>query len=118
MSKKALNLKVKELTTDFGVLKDLEISLGRIYEEKTWAEPVGPTPFPTSLQLRNWDHKLLARYQPFYMPFCDLCCLCTMGKCDLTEGKRGACGIDIAAQQSRIVLLAACIGACYPYSPR
>ncbi|MFH0897207.1 MAG: CO dehydrogenase/acetyl-CoA synthase complex subunit alpha [Candidatus Bathyarchaeota archaeon] len=111
MSKKALNLKVKELTTDFGVLKDLEISFGRIYEEKKWAEPLGSTPFPSSIQLRNWDHTLLARYKPFYMPFCDLCCLCTMGKCDLTAGKRGACGIDMAGQQSRTVLLTACIGA-------
>ena len=34
-----------------------------------------------------------------------------MGKCDLTGGKRGACGLDIAAQQSRVVLLACCIGA-------
>jgi acetyl-CoA decarbonylase/synthase complex subunit alpha len=34
-----------------------------------------------------------------------------MGKCDLTGDKRGACGLDMAAQQSRIVLLACCIGA-------
>ncbi|MEM2875734.1 MAG: CO dehydrogenase/acetyl-CoA synthase complex subunit alpha, partial [Candidatus Bathyarchaeia archaeon] len=31
--------------------------------------------------------------------------------CDLTGGKRGACGLDMASQQSRIVLLACCIGA-------
>jgi len=34
-----------------------------------------------------------------------------MGKCDLTGDKRGACGLNMAAQQSRIVLLACCIGA-------
>jgi acetyl-CoA decarbonylase/synthase complex subunit alpha len=34
-----------------------------------------------------------------------------MGKCDLSEDKRGACGLNMAAQQSRIVLLACCIGA-------
>ena len=45
------------------------------------------------------------------MPACDLCCLCTFGKCDLTGGKRGACGIEIGAQSSRIVLLACSIGA-------
>ena len=55
--------------------------------------------------------KLLERYKPFYMPFCDLCCLCTFGKCDLSDGKRGACGLNMEAQQSRIVLIACCIGA-------
>lgn len=110
MSKRDLHLKIEELKSDIGLLKGLEISVGRIYED-SWAEPIGPTPFPTSTQLRNWDLKLLKRYQPFYMPDCDLCCLCTMGKCDLTRDKRGACGLDIAGQQSRIVLLACCIGA-------
>lgn len=109
LSKKALQLKVGELKTSVGLVKDLEISIGRIYEE-TWSEKIGPTPFPSVLDLREWDHKLLQRYPPFYMPFCDLCCLCTMGKCDLTKQKRGACGLDMAGQQSRIVLIAACIG--------
>ena len=105
-----MSLKLKELRTDLGVLNDLEISVGRIFEE-TWTEALGPSPYPSTTELREWDHKLLQRYKPFYMPFCDLCCLCTMGKCDLTRGKRGACGIDMAAQQSRIVLLACCMGA-------
>ena len=34
-----------------------------------------------------------------------------MGKCDLSGGKRGACGIGMAAQQSRIVLLSCTMGA-------
>jgi len=110
MSKKAIHMKVDELKTDVGVVKDLEISFGRIFEE-TWPEPLGPTPFPSVSELRQWDHTVLNRYKPFYMPFCDVCCLCTMGKCDLTKGKRGACGIDMAGQQSRIVLIACCIGA-------
>ena len=110
MSRRNVHFKLKELKTDLGTIKDLEVSLGRVLEEK-WKEPVGPTPFPTTTDLREWDHKLLERYKPFYMPFCDLCCLCTMGKCDLTAGKRGACGLDMAGQQSRIVLLACCIGA-------
>jgi acetyl-CoA decarbonylase/synthase complex subunit alpha len=110
MSKKAAHLKIKELKTDIGVLKDLELSIGKIIEEK-WTEPIGPTPFPSITDLREWDHKLLHRYKPLYMPFCDVCCLCTYGKCDLTENKRGACGIDIAAQQSRFFLLSCCIGA-------
>ena len=103
-------MKVKELKTDIGVVKDLEVSFGRIFEE-TWTEPVGTTPFPAVTDLRAWDMRLLERYKPFYMPFCDVCCLCTMGKCDLSRGKRGACGLNMAAQQSRIVLLACCIGA-------
>jgi len=103
-------VKIEELKTDVAVIKNLEISIGRIFEE-TWVEPVGPTPFPSITGLREWDLKLLQRYQPFYMPFCDVCCLCTFGKCDLTRDKRGACGLNMSAQQSRIVLLACCIGA-------
>ncbi|MGC8939537.1 MAG: CO dehydrogenase/acetyl-CoA synthase complex subunit alpha [Candidatus Bathyarchaeia archaeon] len=110
MSKKATRIKIGELKSDFATLKNLEISIGRIFEE-TWEEPVGPTPFPSITALRDWDLTLLQRYKPFYLPFCDVCCLCTFGKCDLTGDKRGACGIDMPAQQSRIVLLACCIGA-------
>jgi len=110
LSKKGLHVKIGELKSDLGLIKNLELSVGKIAEE-TWAEPMGPTPFPSLTTLREWDVKLLQRYKPFYLPFCDVCCLCTFGKCDLTGGKRGACGIDMAAQQSRIVLLACCIGA-------
>jgi acetyl-CoA decarbonylase/synthase complex subunit alpha len=110
LSKKAAHLKIGELKTDIGTVKNLEISIGRVFEE-TWAEPLGPTPYPSITTLRDWDFRLLQRYKPFYMPFCDVCCLCTFGKCDLSKDKRGACGLDMAAQQSRIVLLACCIGA-------
>ncbi len=105
-----LKLKVDELSSTIGMFKGLEIDVGRIYSED-WDEVMGPTPWPSVGTLRNWDRKLLSRYKPFYMPFCDLCCLCTFGKCDLTGGKRGACGLDMPAQQSRIVLIAAFIGA-------
>jgi acetyl-CoA decarbonylase/synthase complex subunit alpha len=103
-------VKVGELKTDVGLIKNLELSVGKVVDE-SWAEPMGPTPFPSMTALREWDKKLLQRYKPFYMPFCDLCCLCTSGKCDLTGNKRGACGITMAAQQSRMVLLTCCIGA-------
>ncbi|AXI25141.1 CO dehydrogenase/acetyl-CoA synthase complex subunit epsilon [Methanofervidicoccus sp. A16] len=74
----------------------------------------GPNPMPKVTDLRYWDFKLLNRYQPFYMPICDMCCLCTYGKCDLSKGKKGACGIDMKLQQARTVLLACCIGtACH-----
>jgi len=110
LSRKGVHVKIDELRTDVGLVKNLELSIGRIVEEK-WAELMGPTPFPSLTTLREWDMKLLQRYKPFYLPFCDVCCLCTFGKCDLTGNKRGACGIDMAAQQSRIVLLTCCIGA-------
>jgi len=103
-------MRIKELKSDLGVLKDFELSIGKIIEEE-WEEEAGPTVFPSITDLRDWDFKLLQRYKPFYMPFCDVCCLCTFGKCDLTGDKRGACGLNMAAQQSRIVLLACCIGA-------
>jgi acetyl-CoA decarbonylase/synthase complex subunit alpha len=80
-----------------------------IRSEDEW-EPVGPTPMPGPTDLRNWDMRLMKTYQPWYAPICDLCCLCTYGKCDLTEGRRGACGIDTATQQARIILLACLIG--------
>ena len=103
-------IKIDELKSDFATIKGLELSVGRVIEEE-WEEPMGPTPFPSITDLREWDLKLLKRYKPFYMPFCDVCCLCTFGKCDLTGNKRGACGLNMPAQQSRIVLLACCIGA-------
>ena len=73
-------------------------------------EPLGHTPMPELPDLRNWDHRLLKTYKPFYAPMCDMCCFCTYGKCDLTGDKRGACGIDISAQQARVVLMACCMG--------
>ncbi|MFC1487016.1 CO dehydrogenase/acetyl-CoA synthase complex subunit alpha [Thermoproteota archaeon] len=110
MAKKGLVVKAKELRTNVAVVKDLEVSIGKIVDD-SWEEPMGPTPFPSMTDLRDWDFKLLQRYKPFYLPFCDVCCLCTFGKCDLSGDKRGACGLNMAAQQSRIVLLACCIGA-------
>jgi acetyl-CoA decarbonylase/synthase complex subunit alpha len=103
-------MKVDEMKTNLGVIKGLEVSFDEIVDE-TWEEPMGPTPFPSVTDLREWDMKLLNKYRPFYLPYCDVCCLCTFGKCDLTGDKRGACGLNMAAQTSRIVLLACCIGA-------
>lgn len=110
MTVKNVKMDVDELETALGKIKGLNISIGQIMEEDL-EEPIGPTPFPSITDLRSWDRKLLKKYPPYYLPFCDVCCLCTFGKCDLSQGKKGACGLDMAAQQSRIVLLAACIGA-------
>ncbi|RLF09789.1 MAG: acetyl-CoA decarbonylase/synthase complex subunit alpha, partial [Thermoprotei archaeon] len=85
-------MSVKELKTGTVYAKDLEVAIGRLAMEEEW-EPMGPTPMPNISTLRSWDMKLLNRYKPFYAPFCDLCCLCTFGKCDLTGDKRGACGL-------------------------
>jgi acetyl-CoA decarbonylase/synthase complex subunit alpha len=95
-------------------LKNVRINIGEIgeegVEEKEW-EPMGPTPKPGMAALRDWDFNLFKRYRPFYAPFCDMCCLCTYGKCDLTGNKKGACGIRMDAQQARIVLIA-CLSGC------
>jgi anaerobic carbon-monoxide dehydrogenase, CODH/ACS complex subunit alpha len=104
--------KPKEFKNDFWKSKNFKVSIGEIVEKKGVDKPsesMGPTPKPDVTTLRSWDMKLLERYEPFYAPFCDMCCLCTFGKCDLT-GKKGACGIDIQAQQARTVLLTCCIG--------
>jgi acetyl-CoA decarbonylase/synthase complex subunit alpha len=93
-------------------LENVRISIGKIEEEgaeQDW-EPMGPHPMPGIATLRDWDFKLLNRYKPFYAPLCDMCCLCTYGKCDLTGNKTGACGIRMDAQQGRIVLLACLVG--------
>jgi len=80
-----------------------------IKAEIPW-ERVGPTPMPEIPDLRPWDMRLLKTYKPWYAPFCDLCCLCTYGKCDLTENRRGACGLNIETQQARLILLACLMG--------
>jgi acetyl-CoA decarbonylase/synthase complex subunit alpha len=110
LTSKNVHLKIGELNTNIGQIKNLEFSVGKVVND-SWEEPMGPTPMPGLTTLRSWDMKLLNKYKPFYMPDCDLCCLCTYGKCDLTGGKRGACGLNIADQSSRIVLIACCIGA-------
>jgi acetyl-CoA decarbonylase/synthase complex subunit alpha len=110
LTTKNVHVKIDEMKTGSGLVKNLELSIGKVINDN-WTEPMGPTPMPHISTLRDWDMKLLNKYKPFYMPDCDLCCLCTYGKCDLTAGKRGACGLDIAAQSSRIVLIACSIGA-------
>ena len=106
---KRLKITAKDAKTPFGDLEGVSIRVGKIVSNEL-DEEMGPTPFPKIAELRAWDRKLLRRHEPYYAPLCDLCCLCTYGKCDLSEGKCGACGLDIKAQTARIVLLACCIG--------
>ncbi|WP_202319685.1 CO dehydrogenase/acetyl-CoA synthase complex subunit alpha [Archaeoglobus neptunius] len=93
-------------------LKNVSIRIGRVVEEEEeeWEE-AGPTPKPGILELRKWDHTLLERYEPFYAPMQDFCNLCTMGPCDLSMNKKGACGIDLKTQKARLVTIACCVGA-------
>ena len=73
-------------------------------------EPIGHTPLPGSLELRNWDRRLLQTWKPFYVPVTDKCNLCTYGECDLSNGGRGSCGMDSAAMQARLTLRTCCEG--------
>ena len=112
MSKKGARLKIDEYKGPLGSIKGFELTTGKIsWGDETEWEPMGPTPKPEIPTLRSWFFKLMERYKPFYMPICDLCCLCTYGKCNLSKGRRGACGITSETQQSRIVEIACCIGA-------
>jgi len=113
MSKKGAKLKIDSYKGPLGTIKGFELTTGKIISEgdETEWEVMGPTPKPTIPTLRNWFFKLMERYKPFYMPICDMCCLCTFGKCNLSKGRTGACGINMETQQSRIVEIACCIGA-------
>jgi len=73
-------------------------------------EPVGHTPLPGMLDLRNWDRRLFQTWQPLYVPVTERCNLCTYGECDLTTGKKGACGMDASAMQARLTLQSCCEG--------
>ena len=107
-------------------LENVQITIGTVVntlesitdEGKYGAEPkksvpknIGPTPMPGISSLRNWDFKLLERYPPIYTPTEDMCTLCTFGPCDLTGNIEGACGIDMATQQSKMFLLSCLMGA-------
>jgi acetyl-CoA decarbonylase/synthase complex subunit alpha len=93
-------------------IRNVSIRIGKIVEEEEeeWEE-AGPTPKPGIIEMRMWDHKLLERYEPFYAPMQDFCNLCTMGPCDLSMNKKGACGIDLKTAKARLVTIACCIGA-------
>jgi len=101
-------IRIKEFSSGLLNLENVMIEIGEIEEE--W-EPQGPTPKPGVTDLREWDFKLLSRYSPLYTPVCDMCCLCTYGKCDLSDNKKGSCGIDLETQQARMLALQCCIGA-------
>ncbi|WP_456482943.1 CO dehydrogenase/acetyl-CoA synthase complex subunit alpha [Methanopyrus kandleri] len=87
----------------------LKVQIGSI--EGFEPEGEGPLPCPTVSDLADWDRKLFARYRVTAFPICDMCCMCTYGRCNLAEGRRGACGIDIRSNTARFTALKTCIGA-------
>ncbi len=112
MEKKGAKIIIDEYKGPLGTIKGFELTTGKIsYGDETEWEPMGPHPAPHLRDLRSWFFKLMDRYKPFYMPICDMCCLCTYGKCNLSKGRTGACGINMETQQARIVEIACCIGA-------
>ncbi|MHA1282092.1 MAG: CO dehydrogenase/acetyl-CoA synthase complex subunit alpha [Promethearchaeota archaeon] len=112
MSKKGARLKIDSYKGPLGSIKGFEFTVGKVIsgEEEEW-EPMGPTPQPHIPTLRNWFFTLMKRYKPYYMPICDMCCLCTFGKCNLSKGRTGACGINLETACAKIVEIACCIGA-------
>lgn len=113
MNEKGVKLKVDSYSGPLGKIKGFEFTAGKVIsegDESEW-EVMGPTPKPHIPTLRPWFFKLMERYKPYYMPICDMCCLCTYGKCNLSKGRTGACGINMETQQARIVEIACSIGA-------
>ncbi|MBS1263629.1 MAG: Acetyl-CoA decarbonylase/synthase complex subunit alpha 2 [Methanonatronarchaeales archaeon] len=92
-------------------VEGLELTVGDIEREELWDEPAGPYHLPGIKDLRRWDHLLLGRYDSSYEPTRDVCDLCTFGPCDLTDGKKSACGLDISGQTARMNLLTTVMGA-------
>ncbi|MFX0186248.1 MAG: CO dehydrogenase/acetyl-CoA synthase complex subunit alpha [Candidatus Hodarchaeota archaeon] len=112
MSKKGAKIKIDEYKGPMGSIKGFELTTGKVSwgDEAEW-EPMGPHPMPSISTLRDWFFKLMERYKPYYMPICDMCCLCTFGKCNLSKGRKGACGINMEGHMAKIVEIACCIGA-------
>ncbi len=95
-------------------LENVQINIGKVVEQGQEAEVEGPTPRPEIISLRNWDYRILDRYNPVYTPTSDMCDYCTYGKCDLTGNKEGACGIDLEGQSARQALMTSIMGsACH-----
>ena len=80
-----------------------------IRAEDAW-EPLGHTPLPSIADLRNWDRRLLRTWNPLYVPVADKCNQCTYGECDLSEGKKGSCGMDSNVFQARLTMQSCCTG--------
>lgn len=94
-------LKLERLESKGFTVEGLDLTIREILDETAVWEPLGPLPFPDMIALRDWDFRLMKRYRPQYYPVCESCCFCGYGKCDLQEGKEGACGIKLHEQVAR-----------------
>ena len=68
MTSKNVHIKIDEMKTNSGSIKNLELSIGKVINDNYTEEPMGPTPMPSITALRDWDMKLLTKYKPFYSP--------------------------------------------------
>ncbi|OQX22531.1 MAG: hypothetical protein BWK75_00480 [Candidatus Altiarchaeales archaeon A3] len=91
--------------------KNLKILIGEVEEEREYEEPEGLTPNPDIADLREWDLKLLNRYKPEYYGFIQQCQFCALGPCDLSDNRKGACGITLERHLAREGLQLAITGA-------
>ena len=46
MTTKNVNIKIDEMKTNTGLIKNLELSIGKVVNDN-WTEPMGPTPMPS-----------------------------------------------------------------------
>lgn len=90
---------------------NVKIYIGEIIEEDEWDEKIGPNPKPGVTDLRGWDRKLLNRYKAKYNSYIKQCQFCAFGPCDLSMGRRGACGITLDKQMARENLFLTITGA-------
>ena len=54
MTSKNVRMKIGEMKTSTGLIKNLELSIGKVVDD-SWTEPMGPTPMPGLTTLRDWD---------------------------------------------------------------
>ncbi|MEA3255772.1 MAG: 4Fe-4S dicluster domain-containing protein [Candidatus Altiarchaeota archaeon] len=92
--------------------QNVKIHIGEVIDEDDeWKEKMGPTPKPGIITLREWDRKLLSRYEPKYHTYIKECQFCAYGPCDLSKGRRGACGMSLEVQMARENMFLAITGA-------
>ena len=56
MTSKNVHVKIDEMKTSTGLIKNLEVSIGKIVDD-SWTEPMGPTPMPSLTTLTRLGHE-------------------------------------------------------------
>jgi len=67
LTSKNVHVKIDEMKTNAGLIKNLELSIGKVINDN-YNEPMGPTPMPSVTALRDWDMKLLTNTSPSTCP--------------------------------------------------